>query len=193
MQKHKLHFDAARAAGVYDGNLKRVIHALKYERKKAVVPVLSDILFSFLTSGNVNAFSGANTDEREDACLFPELKNLDAVTYVPMDNRKKRSRGFNQSELLARGISERANIPVIHKLQKIKATQAQVDLSEKERWENVNGVFEFTNTGGTDIQNKRILLIDDVLTTGATASACSRILRKNGAEKIFVATLANTP
>lgn len=192
-QKRSLHFDLARAAGIYDGNLKQCIHAVKYNGKKSLVPALADILFSFLTGGGVNDFplSDGRIEVKKEF-LFPEINKLDAVACVPMDAKKERQRGFNQSELLAEAISQRAGILNVHALRKIKTTPPQVTLSEKERWENVKGAFDIIEEKKQAVKGKKLLLVDDVLTTGATAGACSLVLRKNGAARVFVATIANT-
>jgi ComF family protein len=108
---------------------------------------------------------------------------------VPLAKKKLRSRGFNQSEELAKEISKNINIPLIlNCLIKTKETQPQMELSKQEREGNIKGVFEITNA--EKIKNKKILLVDDVYTTGATMEECAKILKKSGVQKVFGVVVA---
>lgn len=191
-ETHKLYFDAARAAGIYDGSLRRAIHAYKYRGKKNLAPALAELLFSFLSGEAVNGFQPSSNVTIKENHFFADVRVMDGIAFVPMDAEKQRQRGFNPSELLAVELSRKFSLPVLYGLQKMKGAKAQVRLSGKDRMENVRGVFFADNSDAEHFKGKCVLLVDDVLTTGATASECSKILRKCGAEKIFVATLANT-
>lgn len=190
--KRHVYFHSARAAGIYDGSLRRAIHVFKYQGNVKLAPAVSSLLYSFLSSDMVNAFPSLNEIHVKDEHLFPDVRTLDGITFVPMDAQRKRQRGFNQSELLACELSKKFSLPLVHGLRKEKSTKAQVKLSGKERWENVRGAFFMDESEKARFKGKSFLLVDDVLTTGATASECSKVLRKCGAKKIFVATLANT-
>lgn len=192
MNKHKLYFHSARAAGMYEGNLRRAIFVYKYQGNKKLLPALAGLLFSFLNGESLNTFSSPRNVNVKDDDVFPDVHALHAITFVPMDAQKQKQRGFNQAELLALELSRKFSLPLIYGLRKRKGAKAQVSLSEKERWENVRGIFSVDDDEKEKFKGKSILLVDDVLTTGATASECSRVLRKCGAEKIVVATLANT-
>ena len=106
---------------------------------------------------------------------------------VPLHNARYRERGFNQSALVALALSRRWGIPVSETaLVRNRQTRSQVGLSAPQRADNIRGAF----TAGAEVRGKVILLVDDVMTTGATASACARGLRQGGAEETRVLTLA---
>lgn len=118
-----------------------------------------------------------------------DFPKIDYITFVPMTKKAQRKRGYNQSKLLAESISTRLNIPVADAVEKIKDTSEQKSLSGKERAKNLEGSFREKN--GKPLLDKNILLVDDILTTGATANAiCLKLLRA-GAKKVFLATVAS--
>jgi len=108
---------------------------------------------------------------------------------VPMEKKKLKWRGFNQAEELGKELSSFLKIPLISGcLIKIKETPSQVELSDEERKENIKGVFTVRN--GELIKNKKILLVDDVYTTGATMEECARVLKKAGAKEVIGIVIA---
>jgi len=108
---------------------------------------------------------------------------------VPLEKRKLKWRGFNQSEEIGKEISKFLNIPLINDiLFKIKETLPQVELSEKEREENIKGVFIIRNR--KKISGKKILLVDDVYTTGSTMKECAQLLKKAGAKEVIGIVIA---
>lgn len=118
------------------------------------------------------------------------LSRFDCIVYVPMLKKAERLRGYNQSKLLALALSERVNVPVIKDaLVKVKETGEQKSLSKKERKENIAGCFKVAKK--EEIKGKSILLVDDVLTTGATAFEITKILLKAGARTVYFATVAS--
>ena len=112
------------------------------------------------------------------------------IVPVPMTEKDEKKRGFNQSELLARDIGERLNIPVLPALSKTKDTAPQKELSGRARRENVKGCFSAAYA--EYLAGRRILLVDDVFTTGATANECARTLLSAGAASVSVLTAAVT-
>jgi len=114
---------------------------------------------------------------------------LDYVCPLPLHKNKLAKRGFNQSEILCRFLTKKLNIKPFYELRRIKNTEAQAELTRKERLENVKNAFHCDK----DLQSKRILLIDDVLTTGATLEQASKVLKRCGAKQVFVATIAIKP
>nr|WP_251861546.1 ComF family protein [Clostridium sp. Marseille-Q2269] len=116
--------------------------------------------------------------------------NADIITFVPSSKKSYKKRGYNQSEYLAKFISENMNIPIKYCLKKKTNTKDQIGLNGVERWLNVEGSFKVYNE--KYIKNKRILLIDDVLTTGATCFYCANELKKTGAREIFILTAAKS-
>ena len=128
-----------------------------------------------------------------DESLYQKLendKNFDIICPVPLSNYRLKERGFNQSYVLAYDISKSLNIPLISILKK-KVKKTQVGLDDKRRWINIKGTF-FIKWGKRqfEINDKKILLVDDVFTTGATANECAKVLKKNGAKNVSVLTLA---
>ena len=124
------------------------------------------------------------------ACAGEELAGLyDMVTWVPVSRRRRRRRGFDQAELLARLTAERLEAPLAAALRKKRHTGANSRLETREaRAANVLGAFEAVDTPA--LRGKRVLLVDDIYTTGATLSECSRILLMAGAEDVVCLTLA---
>ena len=104
--------------------------------------------------------------------------------------KKELKRGYNQSKLLAKELGKELNIKVINTLVKVKENRTQSTLLENERKENVKNVFEIIKE--SNIENKNIILVDDILTTGSTIRTCSKILKENGAKKICALTMAKT-
>ncbi len=116
------------------------------------------------------------------------LRRYDIITIVPIHKNRKRKRGYDQSELIAREIAK--NIPelkYIKTLKKIVNTKRQSSLSKMARMQNVKNVYQIVNV---DIQNKKIILFDDIYTTGSTVNECAKVLKQNGAGEILVLTLA---
>lgn len=123
--------------------------------------------------------------------LYDLASNIDMIIYIPSYRTKKAKRGYNQSELLARYISRSLDIPLEDKnLFKIKHTKNQSDLSRLERASNLRGAFELKYP--ERILNRNILLVDDIITTGATLMNIGELLKKNGAKEVFAIALAST-
>ncbi len=157
-----------RSPFVYDNTARDIIHRLKFGGKK----YLAETLGAFMS------------DE-----YLKSRMNCDIAVYVPMTEAEEKKRGFNQSELLAREVGGRLNMPVLPALVKTRETATQKTLGGKERAENLKDAFVCTFN---EVKGRRILLIDDVFTTGATASACSAALLKGGARDVSVLTAAVT-
>lgn len=118
-------------------------------------------------------------------------KDIDLIMYIPSHRRKEAKRGYNQSELLATFIAKRIDIEVSHNnLSKIKDTKDQNKLNRIERQENLLGSFKLKNR--EEIKDKRILLIDDIITTGSTMEECSRVLINNGAREVIGLALTSS-
>jgi ComF family protein len=161
-----LGFDAAYCCSSYEGVARELIQLLKYGRIATLAGPMGQRL----------------------ATSLPRDQRFDAIVPVPLHWRRRWQRGFNQSELLAREIARRSAIPVLNALKRVRATDPQVGLSNSRRRSNVAGAFVVKSVQA--ISGKRILLVDDVMTTGATASACAAALKKGGAAHVAVLTLA---
>ena len=158
-------FESARAPLRYEGVGKEIVHALKYRGYKKVVGKLASPLMLQVVG-----------DER-----------FDAVVPVPLHRSRLRKRGFNQAGLLARGVAEKINAPVSDTLKVVRSTRDQVELSAAQRRANVAGAY----TAGGPVRGK-VLLIDDVFTTGATMSACATTLTRAGAHEVHALRLCRT-
>ena len=120
-----------------------------------------------------------------------EFPQLDVVTWVPLGRRSQKDRGFDQSELLAKELAKRLNLPCEKMLEKIHDTQQQSRLQmPEERRANVLGVYEAVEP--ERFAGKRLLLVDDICTTGATLGECARVLKEAGAADVMCLTLAMT-
>jgi ComF family protein len=124
-----------------------------------------------------------------------ELKNTsfsycDLMIPVPLHRKRMNQRGYNQSEFIARGASEITGIPVVTNLMERKGnTRSQTSMNRMERFENMASAFKMCNGSG-DLDDKKILIIDDVVTTGATLEACSQVLLNNFQCQVYVATVS---
>ncbi len=171
-------YGMARSAGIYDQALMSAIHCFKYKGKIQLTRPLGALLF--------NAFS-----------RYWDKKRIDIIVPVPLHEKKLRIRGFNPSFLLVRNwprIFEMLNghLPVIPVnrdiLARKKWTASQTGLGRKERLQNIKNAFVMKDT--SKIEGKKILLVDDVYTTGATAKECAKVLLKGGSKQVDVLTLA---
>jgi ComF family protein len=168
-------FIRAVAYGSYDSGLRELIHLLKFEQVRPAAAVLGGMLAKAL------------------AGLEPGWTQRPVVVVpVPLHTRKLRQRGFNQSELIAQHAVKLTGGMAVHSrvLERRRETQSQIGLTRHQRRENLRGAFVVTRP--QEIAGREILLVDDVFTTGTTVSECARVLRRAGASKIFVATVART-
>lgn len=115
---------------------------------------------------------------------------FDLLTFAPVSDKRRRERGYDQSELLCREIAKILGVPMLRTLQKCRHTQAQSSLNDaNKRAENVCGVYRAVNPEA--FRGKRLLLIDDIVTTGATLGECCRVLTRSGAQQVCCAALAS--
>ncbi len=152
-----------------DGLLQHLLHGLKYAGKQEIGMFLG------------RQFGGVLQD-------VGWISTVDMIIPVPLHEAKKASRGYNQSLLIAEGISEKVNIPVNDGvLYRVKDTESQTHKTRAQRIDNMDGAFAVRNM--SEIQGKHILICDDVLTTGATLEACALVLLKGNEVKISLATI----
>ena len=141
-------------------------------------------------------FGGCSAYSRRYAALMsdcvennPDCRSIDVISWIPLSKKRLRQRGYDQARLLAEEIAAKTGLPCRQLLQKVKNNSAQsLTRDAKQRRENVAGVYALDD--GADVSGLRILLVDDVVTTGATMSEAARILRKAGAKSVFGVTLA---
>ena len=160
-------FDVARSFGAYEGDLRRLIHLLKYDGMRPLAKALAAKM----------------------APVAPRVGTVELVVPVPLHRSRRWSREFNQAELLARELSRLVGIPCRPGgLRRVRSTPPQAGLSHRQRRENVRGAFAAADAAC--IKGRRVLLVDDVMTTGATLDACARVLKAAGARYVGSLTLA---
>ena len=154
------------AAGEYEGSLREIIHAFKYDGRRSLAEPLAEMMRATTT----HLLSGA-----------------DFVVPVPLHPWRRLRRGFNQADDLARHLA----VPVCRALWRTRATQPQKDLNPAQRRRNVRGAFRLSPLVRTShLDGARLVLVDDVRTTGATLEACARVLKNAGAREVSAVTVA---
>jgi len=159
-------FDAAYSFGAYEGVLRQLIHLFKYARIRPLARPLGEYL----------------------AAALPRDQRFELIVPVPLHWRRRLARGFNQAALLAAAVARRYGVAVAPALRRRRRTPSQAGLSNAQRRANVAGAFVARRK--QDLAGRRVLLVDDVMTTGATASACAAALKRAGASHVAVLTLA---
>ena len=144
------------AAGRLDGPLQQAIHTYKYRPRPGLASVLGELLWRATAASNLE---------------------LAALTYIPLHPQRRRERGFNQAERLARALAGRLAVPVVGGLTRLRPTPAQVGLSQPERQVNMLGAFEWAATAPPP---RGLALVDDVCTTGATLTAAAEAVARAG-------------
>ena len=168
--KDRPNFDAARAAFVYEGPCREMVHSFKYQNKTHLRRPLALLTVDHLAD-------------------FIASVPSDLIMPVPLHRARLRSRGFNQAVLLGEIISRKISIPMDRdNLKRIRWTEPQVNLSANERRTNVKDAFSVRDAAR--VQGSNILLLDDVLTTGSTVEECARVLKTAGAARVSVVTVA---
>jgi ComF family protein len=161
-------FDAVYSYGSYEGSLRRLIQLFKYDRVRPLEAHFGKLM----------------------AIALPRDERFDVIVPMPLHWRRRWERGYNQSALLAREIARRWNTPVRNVVRKRRATRPQAGLTNAKRRANVAGAFRIRR--GVRLDGMRVLLVDDVITTGATASACARALKSAGARHVALLAVART-
>jgi ComF family protein len=163
-------YSGARSFGYYMTELSRIVQELKFRGRQNLAGLLGGLL----------AGTYCEVWSRED---------FDCIVPVPLHSRRKRERGYNQSELLARALALRIALPVSSRaLSRVRPTLPQVGLTDTQRQENLRQAFRCA--GREQISGKRVLLVDDVMTTGATVSSAASALLDAGALRVSVLTVA---
>jgi ComF family protein len=170
--KIRFHFDRAFSPCMYEGVIKNLIHEFKYNRKDYLGPILSKPMTEFIKEYNI------------------PINYIDFIIPMPLHKARLREREFNQAQVLAKFISQEFKKDMLgDTLYRHRYTKTQTDLQIKDRFFNVKGSFSVNKH--PDLKGKNLLLIDDVLTTGATSSEAAKTLKDAGANIVFVLTLAN--
>ncbi len=165
-------FDRVRSWAFYDGTLVRAILLLKFENIDPLGKLFGTLL-------------------AQAALLGGRKFEADVVIPVPLHRQRQRERGYNQAALIAKPLAKRLKLPYQSALlARIRPRPDKQILSNKERWESVRGAF--ATRPGSQVDNLRVLLVDDVMTTGATLDSCAKALREAGAKSVAGITVART-
>jgi ComF family protein len=159
--------DGVRVAFVFASPLREVVHQLKYRRVRRLAQPLGRLMATHLEARPLA---------------------IDAVLAVPLHSQRLAERGFNQAEALAQEVARALGRPLSHGLERTRATGQQAHLDARQRADNVRGAFCWR----AGVPPRRILIVDDVLTTGATIGACAEALRESGAEAVYGLALARS-
>jgi len=171
-QTHPPHFDSARAHLLYEGAPRELIHHFKYNHKTHLRRPLVLLALEGLTG-------------------FITARMPDVIIPVPLHRSRLQNRGFNQAALLGEMFSSRLSLPMlVDGLARIRETEPQIKLSAEDRNNNVKGAFAVKRGG--ELSGKRVLLLDDVMTTGSTVNECAKVLKKVGGTSVVVITIART-
>lgn len=154
-----------------NGPAQQLVHAFKYEGQKMLAHFLGKLMAS-------------------DGRAFFEKNEWDFIVPVPLHSSRQLSRGYNQAEMLANGFGEELNIPVLgDQVLRSKQTKTQTGKNKLERWQSTHNMYELTEN--FCLQSKKVLLMDDVVTTGATISGLIELLEESGVTEIGVVSLAS--
>lgn len=163
-------FDCARSAGRYTGPLRHLLQQFKYHEALWLAYDLGAILAACAISQGL-------------------VEGVDAVAWVPLYRARQRTRGFNQARVLASELARRLKVPLAPACcRRVRPTPTQTHLTARQRTDNVRGVFSAARRRW--LEGRRLLLVDDVMTTGATVSECARVLKAGGAARVDVVTVA---
>ncbi len=158
------------SVGIYEDPLSKAIIKFKYKKKTAMSRPLGELMAKYIKN-------------------FVDTSRLDFFTPVPLHHKRYHERGFNQSDLLCQELSRHFGIPTLSGLlHRVRETKPQFDLHPKERFKNVMGAFAVS--GDRYIKGKKLMLVDDIYTTGSTVSECTRVLKESGAEQVHILTLS---
>jgi competence protein ComFC len=160
------------SAVFYKGPIVDLIHLFKYKNHDYLGPWLAQLLISQLSKTG------------------QQLKGFDLITYVPLHKESLKTRGYNQSRILAKELSKHFQIPLVDDIIiEVKSKKSQTAVERKDRQSNISGIFQ----AAENISGKKIIIVDDIFTTGSTLSECAKVLKEAGAKNIIGITLAKTP
>ena len=153
----------------YEGGVKNALYAFKYKNQRGYA--------SFFAEAMISSYYEK----------FCKLK-LDGIVPVPVHHNKKRARGYNQAEVLAKELSKQIKVPMYpHYLERCVDTNPQKELTDKERMKNLKNAFKIGKNG---IKLEKVLVVDDIYTSGATIEACTRVLQEAGATEVYYTSVA---
>lgn len=166
-----------------EGPIREMIHNFKYNGVVELGEPLAGLMVKALKENFKIQISNCKSISKLKTSKF-DIGNWEfVITFVPLHWRRQAQRGYNQAEILARAVGEKMNIDVINLLTKNRSTKRQAELTGSNRRKNLGGVF--IAQPGIRIKNKRIIIVDDVTTTGSTLNECAHVLKKAGAKEVW--------
>ena len=162
--KYEFEFDLAASAYCYEGAMRELIHKLKYSGEQWIADLMASTMCEILSQRGWE---------------------IDIITFVPMYKLKQRARGYNQAELLAKGVAKSCGVECKEILKRSKNITPQSKLDKSERMENIKDAIVINDKLDIDLDGKRVLVIDDILTTGSSLNECARVLKKMGATQVY--------
>lgn len=166
----KAYLHSAYSLWTFAEGVETLVHKFKYESKVGLGKRLGQVLAQQLSTQS----------------FWPEI---DTLIPVPLYSTRKRERGYNQAEVLAQSVADCTKVrPISNALRRCRNTKDQTHLSAAQRKENVKNAFQVS--AGIDLSRVTIMLVDDVITTGATLNECAKTLKQNGAKEVYACTLA---
>ena len=163
-------FDKSRSFAKYEEVASKIVKRFKYNGKLYYGEYIAQLMST------------------KDECF----ENIDMIVFVPIGDKRKRERGFNQAEVIAENLSKIKNLPFCDCLEKVGNEKHQAGLSKNERQKNLSGTIKLKDEAKKEIKGKNVLIIDDVFTTGATLSECAKILKTAKPKSVFCYTFAKT-
>lgn len=163
----KTGFDICLYPCIYEGMVRDMVHSLKYKDKRNIAYTVAAMMWEVIDKSGID---------------------FDMIVPVPIHSKKLKKRGYNQSELIARELSNIMNIPHLNAIERIRNTPSQVLFNGDMRWYNVKDAFECI----ISLKGKSVLLVDDVITTGATMCFCAEVLKNAGAKLVAAAAFAGS-
>jgi len=203
-QAPRVPFAIGRSVAPYETPLREAVHRLKYDGKRVLGRMLGEMLADAMLNGGDEGPAAARQaadgtpDETAEPLTLSNVEGpappgipfdrLSLIVPVPLHPVRARERGFNQAELLCGPLSQRTGVPIaIHCLQRTKLNAPQVAVPTQLRRANVRGAFAVTDPAA--VKGRKVLVFDDVWTTGATLSECARVLRQAGASEVYLLSL----
>jgi len=170
-KKRKFYFDRAYSVCIFEGTIKELIHKFKYSNKTVLAKLFSEMIFDFAMNFHI------------------PISDYDIMLPVPLHSVRLREREYNQCEILAKELQKFFSIAISRNdVMRIRNTKSQIELNKFARWQNIKGAFKLKNF--EKFKDKNVLIIDDLMTTGATASELAGVLKDADAKKVSVLTLA---
>jgi competence protein ComFC len=174
----KYSIEGSFTALVYGPVVKKLIFQFKYKpHLTGLKAFLGDLFYESLIQ--YEEFEKAIEKFEKEIILVP----------IPLSSKKFRKRGYNQAEILAKELGNKLEVNVVNGLERVKDTKTQVGLNKKERQENIRGAF-VVKKNSANFKDKRVILVDDVLTTGSTFSEAAKVLKQSGVRQVWAVALA---